>query len=197
MWCSACGSQCQKTGLCDRCRISLRSAPDQVAGDVYVRSAYVHEGAARLLVHALKYGGSRRAAEVLADAVAELVDPTSSAMVPVPRVFFRRWRYGVDPALALARAINARTGIPVVRALSAPAMARVNAGAPRRRRSPPQFLLTKAVDDRAVLVDDVVTTGRTIHAASLATNGVVQRAVSATTARGVTSLTINSQPGGT
>lgn len=167
-----------------------------MAGDVYVRSAYLHQGAARQLVHAMKYGGSRRAVNVLADAVAELVDPTTSAMVPVPRVFSRRLKYGVDPALALARSVRSRTGVPVLRALTAPTISRVNAGAPRSRRSPPRFLLTKAVDDQVVLVDDVVTTGTTIHAASLATGGVVQRAVSATAARGMTSLTINSQPGG-
>lgn len=196
MWCSACGAGCRPL-LCDRCRVSCVAAKDYLADGVYVRSAFLHEGAARKLVHSLKYEGSVRAAAVLADAVAELVGADTSALIPVPRVLMRRWKYGVDPALVLARAVGARTGIPVVRALRPPVVARTNAGAPRRRRSPPAFRLRVEPPAHALLIDDVVTTGRTVKAAASATGAITRRAVSATTAHGMTSLTVTSEPGGT
>ncbi len=78
----------------------------RLAGGVLVRSAFAHRGTARLLVHRLKYGGHGAAAAVLADAMAGCVPEGAGALVPVPRARLRRWRYGVDPAVELARALG-------------------------------------------------------------------------------------------
>jgi len=196
MWCSACGVAAHES-LCAPCRRTCVAASDRVAGNLVVRAPYLHEGAARQLVLRVKYGGSPRALSVLADAMASIVDPAILALVPIPRTWVRRWRYGVDPAKALARAVSHRTGIPVVAALSAPIGGRANAGAPRAQRRPPAFIARSGVPDGAVLVDDVVTTGRTVNAAARALGGAIGSALSATTVRGVTSLLRTADPGGT
>ncbi len=196
MWCSACGTAAREP-LCHPCRRSCVPASDRIVGNVVVRAPYLHEGAARQLVLHIKYGGSPRALSVLADAIAAIIDPSTTALVPVPRTWVRRWRYGIDPAKALAREVSRRTGIPVVPALRAPVGGRANAGAPRAQRQPPAFTARGRVAAGAVLVDDVVTTGRTINAAAGALGGVVGSALSATSVRGVTSLLRTADPGGT
>lgn len=194
MWCSACGTM-ERDPLCEACRRTCVAAPERIAGKVLVRAAYVHEGAPRQLVHSLKYGGSVRAVNILADAMAPLLDPATSALVPIPRTIVRRWKYGVDPGAALARAVSRRTGIPLVHALRAPLGGRANAGAPKALRRAPAFERRRMSPPGAVLVDDVVTTGRTINKAARALGGI-GTSISATTVREVTSLRATEVLGG-
>lgn len=187
MWCPACGSK-TKQPLCRRCADACRRAPERWAGTILVRAAFVHHGPAQRLVHELKYRASPRAADVLAQSMATLVDPAASALIPVPRSLARRWRYGVDPGVALAYAMSRHTGVPVVRALRPPLGHRSNAGVARAQRRPPRFVQWRSVEPGSVLVDDVVTTGSTVRAAAAALSGSVGLVVTATSALGVTSL---------
>lgn len=170
--------------LCPHCRDGLRAAGTQrLEQGVVVRSAFVHEGPARLVVHRLKYEGILEAAAVLADAMVPLLPAGGSALVPVPRVVLRAVMLGVDPAGALAEALGRRCGLPVVPAL-APALAgRRHAGHRREDRRPPSFRLVAPFPPRAVLVDDVVTTGMSLSAAASAV-GTTALAVTATAAVG-------------
>lgn len=164
MVCLAC-SQLAGGVLCRRCELSLRRCPDHyLAGVGAVFSAFRHRGAARLLVHHLKYRGVVAAGTLLAEAMAPHV-PAGTVLVPVPRVGWRRLRYGVDPALELTRSLARITHAPVARCLVAPFWGRARAGGVHG--SAPRFRLGRPVPRLPVmLVDDVITTGSTLAEAA-------------------------------
>lgn len=145
-----------------------------------MRPALAHDGAARVLVHRLKYSAFAAAAEPLAQAMVRLLPSECGALVPIPRVMARRWVHGVDPALELARRLARITGLPVIEALAPGVWVRHRAGGAGRRRGLPAFRQVAPVPVRSVLVDDVVTSGTTLTRAGAATG--LRRAVTATAA---------------
>lgn len=176
--CAGCGMW--GMSLCHACRSGFFPGPPRrLTGGILVMPGLLHEGSARRLVHRLKYHGDPAAARILAEAMAPLVPHDATALVPVPRARLRTWRYGVDPALELARAL-AVSGIGVARVLRADWWWPGHAGRTMERRHPPRFYVRSAVPPGSVLVDDVVTTGGTLGAASDALGGAVRRAVTAT-----------------
>jgi hypothetical protein len=153
-----------------------------------VYSAFAHLGTARLLVHRLKYGAQPAAAHLLAAGMVRVLPADAALLVPVPRARLRLWRYGVDPALELARALGRVAGLPVRRVLVASWWHRRRAGPAGAKRGTPRFRVRGSVPTGAVLVDDVVTTGATLQAAAMALGGP-RPAVTATVApRGRTTL---------
>jgi len=188
--CLACAARSAGPGcLCTACAHAFApGGARRLAGGVLVHSAFLHLGTARLLVHRLKYGAQPGAARLLAAAMARVLPADATALVPVPRARLRLWRYGVDPALELALALQRLTGLPVRRALAAAWWHRRRAGAGGVERGIPRFRACSAVPTGAVLVDDVVTTGATLRAAAAALGGP-RPAVTATAApRGRTAL---------
>lgn len=151
--------------LCRECRLALRRAPDRpVPGVGAVRSAFLHAGPARSLVHHLKYRGVAAAARLLAEGMAELI-PEGVVLVPVPRVTWRRLRYGVDPARELVTRLGQLSGCPVRCLLRPPVWGRARAGGVHGFA--PRFQLRASVPPSpALLVDDVVTTGTTLAVAA-------------------------------
>jgi len=196
MICLGCSSRAAPgERLCGRCRAGFTAGGERRLPDgVLVRSAFAHEGTARLLVHRLKYGGQHAAAAVLAGAMAGRLPEGARALVPVPRARLRRWRYGVDPAVELARALGRASSLPVVAALAPEWWHRRRAGLAGERRGLPRFRLVRDVPVGAVLVDDVVTTGATLRAAAAALGGP-RAAVTATTARGTRAPAAGAVPG--
>ena len=160
--------------LCVRCRLELRPAPEVSLGAGLIGVAgFVHEGPARRLVHALKYRAVVAAAEPLADAMAERLPGSVTALVPVPRAALRAFRHGIDPAAILAAAVARRTGLPVIDAIRPRLWWRRHAGRSRDERSAVRFTPSGSVVPRYVaLVDDVLTTGATARAAAAALNGL-------------------------
>ncbi|MGA7270511.1 MAG: hypothetical protein WB239_05500, partial [Acidimicrobiia bacterium] len=74
MMCLGCG-QMGRGSLCESCRLSLRVAPERFMPRVgVIRAGFVHQGVARRLVHVLKYGGVVAAAQLLAVAMAPLLE---------------------------------------------------------------------------------------------------------------------------
>lgn len=165
MLCLACAERPGRP-LCLGCARDLEPGPTtHLPAGMVVVAAYRHRGAARRLVHRLKYQGLTAGADVLGAAMARSVPAAATALVPVPRAWSRRLRTGVDPARQLAARVGALTGLPVIDALEAGWWWGHHAGTPRRARSEARFRPLRPIPFGAVLVDDVVTSGATLVAA--------------------------------
>lgn len=158
--------RCGKSGWlmeCPDCSIAKHSALDSRCG------AFSYEGAVKDLVHALKYRSVIKAAESLAQGMAQIL-PTEhfDAIVPVPLHWIRFRQRGLNQAEALGIVISRLSGIPILNALM------------RTRATPTQTQLSQEeratnvkaafttcfpVDGLSILlIDDVLTTGSTATA---------------------------------
>lgn len=149
-----------------------------------------YEGPARDLVRALKFRGALGAADTMAALIAAgapagllprpglatrappAVTPAGRpALVPVPLHPARRRRRGYNQAAVLARALARRTGLDVVDCLARAGPRGTQVGRPRAARlaAPPGRISARAPPPpRALLVDDVATTGATLAACAKA-----------------------------
>ena len=180
-FCWACAGRARRgEPLCGGCRAELRWRGADAVGveGVAVWAPVVYEGPARALVRGLKYRGATGLAEPLAAQVAAAAPPAllrpPAALVPAPCHPRRARARGYDQAALLAAALGRRAGLPVVDCLE-----RRDRGAGRqvgRTRAHRLAGLDGALavrrgarpPARAVLVDDVVTTGATVAACAAA-----------------------------
>lgn len=173
--CGVCREPCApEDSLCHRCRRAIgRSEPIEVpvAGADRAVAACRYDGTARRLVASLKFGArlplAHAAAEAIATAAGDLL--IDAALVPVPPAPGRARRRGFDSATEIARAISSSTGLelrPCLRRTSGPRQ--VGRTRTRRLEDPPRVFAVSGVPRRAVLVDDVVTTGATLAACAAA-----------------------------
>ena len=169
-------------GVCGRCWRALPVAVLRVPGPsslVESLSLGPYEGPLGDLVCRSKYDSRLALIEALGrrfgDAMNGRVDVDVVTYVPIPRE--RRWTRGFDQGERLAMAVSERSGIPFCCLLSRrPGRQQVGKGAAERRRlSVSDFqVVASALPERVLLIDDVRTTGASLHAAAsaLARRGV-------------------------
>jgi predicted amidophosphoribosyltransferase len=165
---------------CSRCALPVRCAPGRCPA---ARAAFAaawaplgYDGPARTLAWAHKERATARLARWLAAAMV-VRGPRGwlegvALVVPVPADRARRRRRGTDHAAGLAAAVGARIGRPVRPALARPRGAPATVAqhrqdrAARRRLAPP--VVVAPVCGTVLLIDDVHTTGTTLHRAARA-----------------------------
>ena len=178
--CAACGGAAGAAEpLCSGCRARLRWLPESARPWAPV----AYEGPARDLLHAFKFGGRAALAETLAAQIAARAPAglLEGALVPVP-LHPMRWRArGFNQARALADALGRRTGLAVADCLVRAGDPATQAGRRRRERlaNATAVVVAQAPPARAVLVDDVVTTGATLAACTAALRRAGAREVAA------------------
>jgi len=169
--CGVCERGCElRRRICSRCEAALCRLPpvrSAVPGLDEVWSAAPYDGVARHLIGALKFGSRLALADEAAALIADSAPPAllEGAIVPVPPSPLRRRRRGFDTAEALATALAKRTGVPLVPCLARSQSPRqVGRRRAERLADPPRVRAVSPAPDRAVLVDDVTTTGATLAA---------------------------------
>ncbi|MGI9081766.1 MAG: ComF family protein [Thermoleophilaceae bacterium] len=173
-FCWACGAgSALAEPLCSACRSELSwLGPDtvEVAG-VETWAPVSYEGPARALVRALKFRGAAglaapMAAQIAAGAPHRLLDPPA-ALVPVPLHPARARRRGFKQAERLAAQLTRRRGLEMEDCLRRRGQARRQVGLGRAERlagieGALELRAGARAPARAILVDDVVTTGATL-----------------------------------
>ena len=151
--------------LCEACLAGLRPLR-QLAG---VATALAYTGTARRLVQRFKFEGRRDALRVLLVALSARVDELEiDGIVPLPRHAARVRASGRDPVWLLARALARRSGLPVwdhALARTRPTPPQTGLRTAERHANVAQSFRSRADglrDRRALLLDDVTTTGATL-----------------------------------
>ena len=177
--CWACSGTAAPGGpLCRACALGLRRLAPGLVDVAGVRcfSPVAYEGAARDLVRALKFRSALGVAGPMAAAMVATAPEglfAGAILVPIPLTRARERRRGFNQALVLASAVGRRTGCEVVECLERRGGSGTQVGRDRAERARALHGAVRATSaaarlERALLVDDVATTGATLAAAAAA-----------------------------
>jgi len=154
------------------------------------RAAFVFDGAIRRLIHEMKYRGQLHLADPLGEWAASRVAPTGSSdfdlVVAMPGDPWRSVRRGGNPVDGIAKRIARHLGcrvLPPGALRRGAATAQMARSSEERRSARLRFHMdprrADAIRDAHVLlVDDVFTTGASVHAAAGVLRGAGARCVS-------------------
>jgi ComF family protein len=159
--------------------LSMEAIADPPSYD-RARATVRYDDVARALIHALKYGDRLDLAPMMgrwaANAGRELL-AEADALVPVPLHWRRQWTRRFNQSAALAQAVSAISGVPVVHR----ALKRVKATAQQVGLSKPERAVNvqgafrvpeegkmAVAGRRLILIDDVLTSGATADACARA-----------------------------
>jgi len=165
--------QCHRCGQPIDADTECRTCREWPAGLCGVTSAVWMDPSARATVHLLKYQGWHRVSEAMAEPAAVLPSLRGGGvLVPIPLGAARLQIRGYNQSAEIARAISARTGLPV----SGTTLSRWRETRTQTTLTPEEreanlrdaFRVVGVVPERVVLVDDVFTTGATLVSAARA-----------------------------
>ena len=187
--CQLCGAECRGSALCAPCTAELPWLPRQrcavcavplTSGRVCgaclespprydgVEAALAYRFPVDALIQAYKYGGRLALASPLGEILAQAVTRDVDVIVPTPLAPGRLAQRGFNQALELARAVAARTGMPLLRnacrkVTDTPPQAALPWKA-RARNVRRAFVCDADVrGKRVAVVDDVLTTSATLN----------------------------------
>lgn len=183
--CLRCGKE--NTVLCTECSDGLLRVPERCYRCLTNNSGYktckscransdlhavypvtMYEGAAKDLIHSLKFERSRASADVIADLlVQKLPDLDDVVVTHVPTATSRIRMRGYDQAALIARRLAMRLGVEYIPLLSRLGQQRQvgKNRLERRLQMRELFIATQKLPNKHVLlIDDVITTGATLEA---------------------------------